>query len=112
MSVLMAGVMAAAVLVLTAALAATAAITAAHRARAAADLAALAAASRVAQGATPTAACAWAGVMARANRAQLVACVSLRDGSVEVTVSCRWSAKVPGFEPGAALARSRAGQGW
>lgn len=85
------------------------ALVARHRALAAADLAALAAASALRDG--PRQACAAAGRVAAANDAGLAACRPEATGqAVDVVVSVR----PPGVlgRWGSASARARAGQGW
>lgn len=79
-----------------------------HRARAAADLAALAAAQPVLWGGAPD--CAAARAVARANGAVLRACDVLPDGSVETRVSRpRWGAGGWGVGLPEPSARARAG---
>ncbi|ORB84479.1 helicase [Mycobacterium kansasii] len=75
-------------------------VVARHRAQAAADLAALAAAARIPDGGP--AACAWATVVAQAMRAGDAGC-AVRDLDVVVTV------EVPVAFAGAARASARAG---
>lgn len=91
--------------VLVAALALGSAMVASHRARAAADLAALAGAGRLLDGAGTPQACAAARSLARANGAVLLGCTPAAGGSLVVVV---------GVEPGIgglgnAVARARAG---
>ena len=83
------------------------AVSARHRAQAAADLAALAGAARLAEGVT--AACATAAALAQANHARVTACdVSGLDVVVEVAVPVdlgRW-----GLGTAAAIARAGPGE--
>ena len=107
-TVLAAAAVGAVVLLLTAAVVVVSVVHDVHRARAAADLAALAAAGPlVASGA---ASCPEGGSVARANGATLSRCEVLSDGSVAagVTVPLRVSAGWAGL-PGHAGARARAG---
>lgn len=78
------------------------AVVASHRARAAADLSALAAAQRWLDGAPADLACAEARRVAGANGATVQACAPATD-AVTITVS------VPAGRLGPALARARAG---
>ena len=96
------------VLLLTAALAVVSVVHDVHRARAAADLAALAAAVPLAAGGAAD--CSEGAWVARANGATLSRCDVRSDGSVEVgvTVPLRVSAGWAGL-PGHAGARARAG---
>ena len=80
------------------------AVIASHRARAAADLAVLAAADRWLGGATGQEACAAAGQVAAANRAALQDCAA---GGETVTLTVAVSPGVGGVPP--AVARARAG---
>lgn len=88
---------------LTGALALLSAVQASHRARAAADLAALAGA-QVLVAADPRPPCAVASGVAAGNGAALVACSVIGD---DITVSVTTSASWPGL--GHATARARAG---
>jgi secretion/DNA translocation related TadE-like protein len=78
-----------------------------HRAHAAADLAALAAASHVTEG--PSRACAVAASVARSMRGRLTAC-ALRSRVADVVVSA--VARVPGFGSFDVAAPARAGPVW
>ncbi|KGN38102.1 Rv3654c family TadE-like protein [Knoellia subterranea] len=78
---------------------------AAHRARGAADLAALAGAGAQQQGADP---CAVAERVARSNGAELVSCAPGSADSLRVRVSCPLSVSWPGV-PATAVASARAG---
>jgi secretion/DNA translocation related TadE-like protein len=80
---------------------------ASHRARAAADLAALAAASAISQGAGPAGACGRAAQIADRNGGRLTVCAPSADGSVEVSAEAPWSGPWPVRPP--AKARARAG---
>lgn len=93
---------------LTGGLALASAVHASHRARAVADLAALAAASALQRGAPPTAACAQALQVARSNDAGLRGCAVRDDLSAVVEVSAVVALAMPGL-PAEATARSRAG---
>jgi len=75
-----------------------------HRAHAAADLAALAAASHVMDG--PAKACSVAAIIARAVRGRLTAC-ALRGHIADVKVVA--ASRVPGFGPLHVTASARAG---
>src|SRR4051794_3544534 len=111
MTVAMLGVILVIVLTLAGALVLGAATIAEHRARSAADLASLAAATAREGGPSAALACAWAATVARRTHASLLSCESRPDGSVELRVSCRWPASVPVLGPQTARARSRAGPG-
>jgi secretion/DNA translocation related TadE-like protein len=90
------------------AVAALASVTiASHRARAAADLGALAAASEVGAGGSQAQACTRTAEVVRLNQANLVGCRWLADGSVEVTTARSWAGPWPDRPP--ATARARAG---
>jgi secretion/DNA translocation related TadE-like protein len=107
MTILAVAAIAVVVVLLTGALAVASAVHASHRARAAADLAALAAATRWQAGALPGEACSQASAVAVANGAELMACGPVADGSVtvEARVAARWPAV------GAARVKARAGPG-
>lgn len=83
-----------------------AAVSATHRARAAADLAALSAASVAVSGSGDP--CAVAGAVARANGASLRQCVSAPDLSVQVSAAAPVMVRLPGL-PTEAIGRARAG---
>ena len=106
-SVLVAGAVGAVVVVLAGALVVTGVVADVHRARSAADLAALAAAAPLAQGAGPD--CDAGGSVAAANGARLTACGSSEGDVVEVAVAVdlRSPARRLGFE--VAVSRARAG---
>ena len=93
---------------LTGGLALASAVHASHRARAVADLAALAAASALQRGAQPAAACGQAHQVARSNDAGLRGCAVRDDLSAVVEVSSVVTLAVPGL-PAEATARARAG---
>jgi secretion/DNA translocation related TadE-like protein len=100
----MAAAVIAVVLVLTVgALVVLDAVAASHRARLAADLAAIAGASRLQETADPGGACARAESLASGNRARLVSC-DVSGGVVEVRVEVD-----PAKWPAPATARARAG---
>jgi secretion/DNA translocation related TadE-like protein len=82
------------------------AVLASHRARAAADLAALAAAGALLQGQPSPAACQAAQTVATANHGRLRRCVAV---GMDVSISLTVPAKIRGL--GVATARSRAGPG-
>lgn len=88
----------------------TGAVRAGHRAKAAADLAALAAASALQQGAPAGSACSRGRGIAAANGADLRSCAAASDGSVEVAVTVPLPLDLPGLVvPEGATARARAG---
>lgn len=82
------------------------AVIARHRAQAAADLAALAGAGRVAAG--PQLACAWSSSVAAANHATLVACTV---DELDVVVTAEVAVALGRLGVGAARAAARAGPG-
>jgi secretion/DNA translocation related TadE-like protein len=82
------------------------AVLASHRARAAADLAALAAAGALLQGEPSAAACQSAEVVATANHGRLQRCLGV---GMDVWITIAVPAGMRGF--GVATARSRAGPG-
>ncbi|HET7303796.1 MAG TPA: Rv3654c family TadE-like protein [Segeticoccus sp.] len=104
-TVLVAAAAALAATLLVGALTLCSAVLASHRARAAADLAALAGAGTLQLGRPAGRACRAAAVLAERNEGRLRACHPRGDGSLRVTVAVR--ASVPGL--GAAVARARAG---
>lgn len=106
-TVVVIGVIGAAVAVLLGAVDLTRAVNAAHVARSAADLAALAAAQAAVRGNSAAAACADAGHYARANHAALQTCSLASDGSATVTVTVT----TPGPIPRTARSIARAGPG-
>lgn len=108
-SVLVVSTVAALVLVLTMLLVLAAALVAGARARTAADLAVLAGAGRLLQGATDPVACAEAGRVAGENGGQLQECRGARGagGAPQLTVVVAVDPSVPGV-PRAAV-RARAG---
>lgn len=110
MTVLAAGICGVLTIVLVAGLALTSAALAAHRARAAADLAALSAAARVQGGASRDEACTAAAAVASRNAASLVACALSNDGAARVETSSPVALVVPGLGH-VATARARAGPG-
>jgi len=93
---------------LTGGLALASAVHASHRARAVADLAALAAASALQRGAAPAGACGQALQVARSNGAGLRGCAVRDDLSAVVEVSSVVTLAMPGL-PTEATARARAG---
>jgi secretion/DNA translocation related TadE-like protein len=97
------------VLLLGAALALASAAGAAHRARAAADLGALAAASSLRASGDAGAACARGADIVERNTAHEVACVVAGDGSVTVVVERQVGLALPGATPGRAQITARAG---
>jgi hypothetical protein len=82
-------------------------VVARHRAQAAADLAALAAAGRMPSGAA--AACAWATVTARAVRVDDVRCQTDGPDGLDVIVSVSVTVRVGVFPAAVARAAARAG---
>ncbi|QFQ29428.2 hypothetical protein EEW87_002425 [Janibacter melonis] len=108
-SVLVLGVVAAVLVVLTATLVLSGALSAAHRSRGAADLSALAAAGEAVDGASPAAACGVAEDLARANGARLRSCVVGPDGVADVDVVVAVPVHVAGITPRAMPGRARAG---
>lgn len=105
-TVVMLGVIAVVLMVTVSALMLASAALASHRARAAADLGALAAAGVLIRGEPSVAACQLADRVASANHGQLQSCATL---GTEVRLSVAVSAGVKGL--GVATARSRAGPG-
>jgi secretion/DNA translocation related TadE-like protein len=107
-TVLVVGAVAAVVVVLTGVLVVCGVVRDVHRARAAADLAALAAAGPVAVGGGVD--CGVGAAVAAANGAVLTGCAAQSDGSVLVVVAVR-SRGSPGWAglPAAVSARARAG---
>jgi secretion/DNA translocation related TadE-like protein len=103
--VLTVGAISVVVLVITGVLAVAGAVGDVHRARAAADLAALAGAGTVSGGG-----CGLAASLAAANGAVLTGCASESDGSVIVAVAVarHWPGGWVGLPP-SAFARARAG---
>jgi secretion/DNA translocation related TadE-like protein len=99
------------VVVLTAALVALTAVRDVHRARSAADLAALAAAGGQLDGGLPD--CAAAARVVVSTGGGLDGCRALADGSVvvDVAIRARWPAGWPGL-PAAITASARAGPEW
>jgi secretion/DNA translocation related TadE-like protein len=107
-TVLALGVVGAVVVLLAGGTALGGAVRAAHQAQAAADLASLAAAVALQQGAGPDAACRRAAGSAHTNGAVLRACSPAADDSVTVRVSVEPPDPV-GVLPGQATASARAG---
>lgn len=108
-SVLVLGVVAAVLVVLTATLVLTGALAAAHRSRGAADLSALAAAGEAVDGASSATACGVAADLARVNGATLRSCVVGTDGVVDVEVAVAVPLHVAGITPRMMPGRARAG---
>lgn len=96
-------------MVLLGGLALASAVVAGHRARAGADLAALAAAGAVRAGATDGQACARAVTVSTANSAETAGCIVQADGSVEVAVTSPVGLALPGIGRPRARATARAG---
>lgn len=86
-----------------------AAVQASHTARAAADLAALAAAGAVQQGSAVPAACRRAGQLAASNGGVLISCSADAAGRVSVEVGSTVDSPLPALALGSARARARAG---
>jgi len=97
------------VLLLGAALALASAAGAAHRARAAADLGALAAASSLQASGDAGAACARGAAIVSRNAAHQVSCLVAGDGSVTVVAERQVGLALPGATPGRAQITARAG---
>lgn len=102
----MLGVIGAVLMLTIAGLLLASAVVASHRARAAADLAALAAAGKLMRGEPTGVACAAAAQVAAVNHARLQVCIP---SATEVRLSVTVPAGVKGV--GVATARSRAGAG-
>ena len=96
-------------LVLVGGLGLASAVVAGHRARAAADLAALAAAGAIQSGAGDGQACGRAATVAGANAAQATRCVVQADGSVAVEATAAVGLVLPGIGGPRARATARAG---
>jgi secretion/DNA translocation related TadE-like protein len=111
MTVALAGVLSAALLVLCAGMSLGAAAVAAHRARAAADLGALAAAVVLQAGGGPGAACARGASVARLNGASARGCRAGADGTVVLTTSGPLGVRLPGVGRLEARGMARAGPG-
>lgn len=107
-TVLMVAVVAVLFLLTVAGVAVASAVLAMHRARAAADLAALSGAVALAQGQPSSSACGAARVVAARNGAVLRDCRAGADGSVLVRTSTHVTLAIPG-QPRAAVASARAG---
>jgi secretion/DNA translocation related TadE-like protein len=105
-TVVMLGVIAVVLILTVSGLMLASAVLASHRARAAADLAALASAGVLMRGEPPVEACQLAARVAAANRGQLQRCTAVRS---EVRLSVAVLAGMRGL--GVATARSRAGPG-
>ena len=103
-TVVMLGVIAVVLMLTTSGLLLASAVLASHRARAAADLAALAAAGVLMRGEPPRVACQSAAQVAAANHGQVQRCIVL---GMEVRLSIAVPAGMEGL--GVATARSRAG---
>lgn len=95
--------------VLVAGLALGSAVVATHRARAAADLAALAAAQAIQQGAGPAAACGAGAAIATDNRARPAGCTVAADGSVTYRATVHPTFVLPGTGADTTTATARAG---
>jgi len=105
-TVVMLGVIGAVLLLTISGLVLASAVLASHRARAAADLAALAASGMLMRGEPASAACAAGAQIAAVNHARLQQCIA---SATEVRLSVAVTAGVTGV--GVATARSRAGPG-
>jgi secretion/DNA translocation related TadE-like protein len=105
-TLVMLGVIGAVFLLTISGLVLASAVLASHRARAAADLAALAAAGVLMQGGPGSAACATAAQVAAVNHARMERCIA---SATDVRLSVAVSAGVEGV--GVATARARAGPG-
>ena len=111
MTVFMVAAIGVAVVLLMGGLALASAVIATHRARAAADLGALAAAVAVQRGATPPAACAAGASVTARNGARSTGCVVATDGSVTVGATTRASLGLLGAGSRTTTATARAGPG-
>jgi secretion/DNA translocation related TadE-like protein len=111
MTVALAGVVAAALLVLCGAMCLAAATVAAHRARSAADLGALAAALVLQEGAGAGEACARAATVAALNSARSRHCRAAADGTVVLVTSSPVGLSLPGLGRVEARGQARAGPG-
>ncbi len=98
-----------AVMLLTGGLALGSAVTASHRARAAADLGALAAAQAIQRGAASAAACSLAASVMERNGGRSHRCEVAADGSVTTTALTTPSYGLPGTRAGTTTATARAG---
>jgi secretion/DNA translocation related TadE-like protein len=107
-TVLALGVVGAVLVLLSGGVAVGGAVRAAHQAQASADLASLAAAVALQQGAAPEAACRQAAAIAGANGADVRACSPAADESISVRVSVDLPDPL-GVLPGPAIATARAG---
>ena len=105
-TVVMLGVIGAVLLLTISGLVLASAVLASHRARAAADLAALAASGMLIRGEPASAACAAGAQVAAVNHARLQQCIA---SATEIRLSVAVTAGVTGV--GVATARSRAGPG-
>jgi secretion/DNA translocation related TadE-like protein len=94
---------------LVAGLALGSAVVATHRARAAADLGALAAAQALQQGVSAAAACAVGSSVTARNGARPAGCAVRADGSVICSATTSPSLILPGTSPGTTTATARAG---
>jgi secretion/DNA translocation related TadE-like protein len=98
-----------AVMLLVAGLALASAVGATHRARAAADLGALAAAQAIQRGVAPVAACALASSVMARNGARPQGCDVAGDGSVTSSATATAAFTLPGTTLGTTTATARAG---
>ena len=96
-------------LVLATGLVLASAVVAAHRASVAADLASLAAAVDLGNGATPSEACRRSQAVAAANGTRLESCLVASDASVTVTTGARAGHVLRGWDDHVVRARARAG---
>ena len=109
MTVVVVGGVGVALVLLVGGLALSSAVVATHRARAAADLGALAAAQALQAGADPRAACAAGASVTRRNGARPKRCFVAGDGSVTVSVMAAPVFALAGLESGTTTATARAG---
>jgi secretion/DNA translocation related TadE-like protein len=109
MTVALAGVIAAALLVLCGGMCLAAATVAAHRARAAADLGALAAARVLQRGGAAGEACARGATVAALNAARVRDCRAGADGTVVLMTSSPVGLSLPGLGRLQARGQARAG---
>jgi secretion/DNA translocation related TadE-like protein len=111
MTVALAGVIAAVLLVLCGGMCLAAATVAAHRARAAADLGALAAALVLRRGGGEGEACARGATVAALNAARARDCRAAADGTVVLVTSSPVGLSLPGLDRLEARGQARAGPG-
>ena len=109
MTVVVVAAIGAALILLVGGLALSSAVIATHRARAAADLGALAAAQAIQRGVDPRTACAVGASVTARNGARPSGCIVAGDGSVTTGATTRASFGLPGAGEGTTTATARAG---